>query len=507
MKKSDTHGDARNDNWALLLGDLGIDEPLAERQADTRKELEETVAAKPEMPGTATEVVKKVRETSATETPFDSFGAGLLDDVPVQNKDKSDSGQSAKREEPVEAVSGEENSSKGEKSQAGKKRFFDRFPKMNLFGSAPKESLESVVEAAKSPSLSGKSFTSNKLEKVPVATERSSRKKNEDRAAKPAPDAEVPKQDELNPWASIASQVGVLSTPESPNRAETKPSRKDGIQDDRPQHRRRGRRQLPSMFDEAGTESEESANLKELMAGGKRGSDQDAEERLFSMFGSKPGVDAVESRETANRKDDRRRGERPARGRRNRVDEAPSPESVEEDPFAAFHAAPSEARQEPHRASRRESPREERQEPRERREQPSKPEIRGRRGSRYVDRESLESGVDSSYLQERDFGVHDEPRHSSRGSASHSVSRPERSERDEMEVPRSRSRGRRAESDRSHRADFALEPTGLERETSEHGDHAQVHKSVPSWDDTISALVDANIARRSQRTQRNGGRR
>ena len=124
-----------------------------------------------------------------------------------------------------------------------KKSIFSRFPKMPFFGAPPEVSLDSVIEGVKSPSLGGKAFTDNKMEKMPVSQERTDRHKKNRRE-------ENESTDEPNAWSAVASQIDALASG-----GDLKP--KSG--------RRSAKHPVSSMFDDPVPESEESRALKDLM--------------------------------------------------------------------------------------------------------------------------------------------------------------------------------------------------------------------------------------------------
>ncbi|MDR0336540.1 MAG: hypothetical protein LBI18_05560 [Planctomycetaceae bacterium] len=182
-----------------------------------------------------------IRMEKVAHVEPDSFGKGLLEEtLPTETANTT-----------------EETPPPASKNRDIKKKFFERFPRINLFGSSTKATLEAVVEGVKSPSLSGKSFTSSKLEKVPVSDYASKIDKksshsdfetasvnrsvsDEIRAEEnlpntnPLPNTQpevfshsdnVPEQticseqsaraivDILDPWSQVASQVGALTNP------------------------------------------------------------------------------------------------------------------------------------------------------------------------------------------------------------------------------------------------------------------------------------------------------
>jgi hypothetical protein len=311
-------------HWSELVSQLGIDNSNAPVSEEIPEEISETSVQDQSQPlteltgvGNSSDIDK---ETAFYSEP-DSFGKGLLEDVAEEVPPPT------KKHDP-------------------KKRFFERFPKINLFGTTAKESLEAVVEGVKSPSLSGKTFTSNKLEKIPVVSDYAARsevveeetvqdetvldkivldEKAADRFDTENVFSDVEESPEeiicteehtqaivdiLDPWSKIASQVGALTiSPSSQlNQDESDLSADwleevavttDADNDDkdieqpvrsnrdfnkcsRHRNKRRSQRSLPSMFDEPTPESEESAALKNLME--SEHYDNDAERRLRSIF-------------------------------------------------------------------------------------------------------------------------------------------------------------------------------------------------------------------------------
>jgi len=150
-----------------------------------------------------------------------------------------------------EELSNSEPEISGESAQPKeKKSMFSRFPKINFFGAPPEVSLDSVMEGVKSPSLGGRAFTDNKLEKMPVSQERTDRQDKNRRGKKTA--------DEPNTWSTVVSQIDVLAS--GGNTKE--------LTEERP-----AKRVVSSMFDEPIPESEESRAIKSLI--GKQPSRQE----------------------------------------------------------------------------------------------------------------------------------------------------------------------------------------------------------------------------------------
>jgi len=163
-------------------------------------------------------------------TENDSWGQ-LLTDFGIEDKTP---------EEPIESVevSDSEAEVADESSESKeKKSIFSRFPKINFFGAPPEASLDSVIEGVKSPSLGGRTFTDNKLEKMPLSQERADRPEKKVAAD---PDA----------FSAVASQIDALAS------REDAPTRSG---------ERSAKRQVSSMFDDPIPESEEFRALKGIM--------------------------------------------------------------------------------------------------------------------------------------------------------------------------------------------------------------------------------------------------
>lgn len=485
MKKNDK----QKDSWSSLLNDLGLEQTQdgpADEQVTEQAEVVETVTVKQtEKRATKTETVK----TPPAAEAHDGFGAGLLDEPRYESPDESD--------EPSEPTveSSDEGPDGGQAEMGrGKKSFFDRFPKMNLFGAPPKESLKSVVEGTKKSPIGGKTFTSNTLEKVPHTKGRGSRKKEEpveekvlENADSAAPDAG--KDDAgANPWSTIAAQVGVISTHKEP---EAEPKAVDAKNFDRKKDgrdRKRGRRTTPSLFDEPVPEAEESKTLKNLMesdAPQERLHDHEAEKRLSSMFGEPARENREEKEEQtppAGRSERQRGGRRVERTPVTPPTTPPVESETDDDPFEHFRG---------------------RKEPAKRSPAASSEEPRGRRGSKYAERDAKKP-VSREQPREQSREQPREPRNKRNSESAHEEPA-WISDREPQTTP-SRRRGRRPE---SAGADVPVSPRDVVRREPAPTEPpaVPVQKSMPSWDDAIGAIIDANIARHNQRPRKNGGRR
>ena len=204
-----TNINTESDNWGQLLSDFGIEDQIQEESPKQEEKAIEPVRSE-----------RPARHTKPMPEPetFDHFGAGVTE---------------------TDADNTEESSAPKEK-----KSIFSRFPKINFFGAPPDVSLDAVIEGTKSPSLGGKAFTDNKLEKMPVSQERTDRQKKNRREPEP--------NKETDAWSTVASQIDVLA---SGGDAKTKPAERE----------RPARRTASSMFDDPLPESDEARALKNLM--------------------------------------------------------------------------------------------------------------------------------------------------------------------------------------------------------------------------------------------------
>ena len=184
---------------------------------------------------------------------------GIKDQAP-QEEVPSEAPKASKPDSPTED-SGDPSKSKEKKS------VFSRFPKINnFFGVPPQASLDSVIEGTKSPSLGGKTFTDNKLEKMPLSQER------KDRHEKHEPD-------DSNAWSAVASQIDVLAS---------------GEESKTPSKERSTKRQTSSMFDDPIPESDEARALKDLM-------EEEPDSRRRGRGRRQPPADETEGRGRGSR--------------------------------------------------------------------------------------------------------------------------------------------------------------------------------------------------------------
>ncbi len=478
-----------SDNWASLLTDLGLEEPILDAPLENREigRVEEATA----------ESKAKVEETAAVddlpEEEIGSFGAGLFDEpLPPATVLSEKSSKPGKRQTPTESTSVVPEPPSEQSSRTEKKSFLARFPKINFFGSSTKETLDAVVEGVKAPSLSGKSFTSSTLEKVPGSTERAIRRsqpaqadpetlmkdpvaRSENTSGKKPTESAQP-----DPWSQIASQVGALTGEPQGSKtanAEKKPSSRPSQRDNAEQGR--GRKRPPSMFEEPIRESEESLALKNMIGNGETPSYEEEERRLQSMFVDSRENRSEESvaREPRDRKP--REEERGDRGQRS-TDRRGRSEKQGRREYRQTPAPAEEQSSEMPKENRSEEPR-----------------VRGRRGSRYAEDPQKQSSpiVPPVSQPAAQTDAYDEPSSWDVESESKPVERGRRR------------RGRRSDKPVQEQRQ-SMDPQAFDEDDSPAPamDFSQLHKKMPSWDEAIGAIVDGNIARRSQQQPRKGRR-
>ncbi len=516
------------DNWASLLSDLGIEEPVSpfeqhesprenppvhsESPISTEKETEnekvKTEITEGQADQTAVAPAPMLAASAANQTMDapEGFGAGLFEGIQT----------TATSDTVSEAVSDEQSGiAKSDSVKSEKRSFLARFPKINFFSSSTKETLDAVVENVKSPSLGGKSFTSNTLEKMPQTADRSSRKTPLPPRSEAVSNETVPSEPiSADPWSQIASQVGALSSgsPASKSRsakqtAARQPETESSTLPVSSSHsspdsqRGRGRKRPPSMFDEIIPESEESRTLKNLIDSPESQTFEE-EQRLQTIFGSprEPAEDNL-CDNTRNRSSENVRTEKTNEKPRGRRTNQAVSRDLEQDDHRRPHrngAAPNADKKAawsgdegfgstldattPDAAK------------------PEEPRVRGRRGSRYVDNRTVHQNVDRH--ADHDFD---------RGSKTRATAKEFGSDQDVFEdvsawdiEPDSQpvERGRRARGSRSD----SSQRTRKQSETRTAAPEEASANRYSSWDDAIGSIVTANIAKRGQQ-QRSTRRR
>jgi hypothetical protein len=181
-------------------------------------------------------------------TDSDSWGQ-LLSDFGIEDKKQRETAGQPEGS-PAPTASNEEVGDDSAKPKE-KKSMFSRFPKINFFGAPPEVSLDSVIEGTKSPTLGGKAFTDNKLEKMPLSHERTDRREKHS--------ADIP-----DTLSVVASQIDTLASGRD-TRAKSA---------ERP-----SRRHVDSMFDDPVPESDEARALKNIM--GKQSSPTETHRSAF----------------------------------------------------------------------------------------------------------------------------------------------------------------------------------------------------------------------------------
>ncbi|MDR2755106.1 MAG: hypothetical protein LBC20_05315 [Planctomycetaceae bacterium] len=536
-----------NDRWSEIAFQIGINEPDgsdSEKNLDSAA-IEETTAEK-----------ETIAENQLPETITNSSINSSINSPDMSEETIACSKPDSFTKEPQKEKTETENiaedvlpfSKKQETKQETKKRFFERFPKINLFGTSPKEPLESVIEGAKSPSLIGKSFTSNKLEKVPVFSDRTTQQEKEITLVntenvfpniEKSPEKTICTEEHtqaivniLDPWSKIASQVGALSVSQSQsntdssdsagqlpdssatveidknteqfgnsNRDISRDANHDANRDSNRDFNKRARfahdkkrsfRELPSMFDEPTPESEESTVLKNLME--TEHYDTDAEKRLRFIFSEEEKEDLALFGEVGAREQNDNYSEKQREEYYDHSDDYSETFSWSLDIEKEQSFTPNDGYSE--KAESEEKPRELVRE-------------RGRRGARFEQREEKPEryvtksdnegnrSETTSYLESNEMAwdIEEEPKFTE-----HSYNK--------------QRKGRNTEKNSSTRNYRSLsEETTDVFETkaisSEENDLVQLHKNIPSWDEAIYHLIESNIARHFQlaSSRNNGGRR
>lgn len=521
----------QKDNWSMLASELGLEGSAEDNQADDVSEnevIQDAIRAKSE---SSIQTVDKTKSSLLNEqdAAVSSFGAGILAPLPDDPHSEADTPK------PVAAIVDSSNETVS-MAKEPKKTLFGRFARMNPFGTGP------AKETPKNENLRA-GFTSKTVETVPVSLQRAAKKETEmsvaDMSAKEGPttsveatkntttfstpplqegrkryksdskdkrDKDTRKEDlqrpavasiteSLDPWSQIAAQVGNLSGNEprrKPNRqtgkksteknaardAEKTPresSRNRSERDDSEPNRgerRRGKKQLPSMFDNTdGSTPDEVVAVNNLF--GSDESVDEAADRLDSLFNEGRPRD---------RRDDRssRRGNRQG-------DKEKRSEDVSERQTEAL----------PEDASSFGS---------------SSPRVRGRRGSRYIDSDSVsERPVDS---ERKSYGLpkntsedlsEDLPGWDIEEESKPVERRPRGSKRNDRRSDRKQSSADDPRQNSKERRDADGDRNTMNRDS----DVSAAAKSIPSWDDAISVIIEANRAKHAKRSSdssRRGGR-
>jgi len=326
-----------------------------------------------------------------------------------------------------------------------RKSNFSRFPKVSFFGAPPEVSLDSVIEGVKSPSLGGKTFTDNKLEKMPVSKEWTDRQEEKrEKSVIPAPDA----------LSTVAAQIDALASGEDVRA-------KSG---ERP-----ARRHVSSMFDDPIPESEEAKKLKNIMGEPPRRDEHRREELRRDAFRE----DESDSWQRGGRGRGRQNTQPPEKEVRGRGSRYRPPVEVDDLPETVFE--PIEDDVPSSRERRRHGSRHAGNDFRDR--------DRGHERDRGRDREPIRDESPQEEWSEVDAALQ------GRGEPAQRGGRHPRSER-------------RREPERPERSSFDREPSDVEEVGT-----VAAHWNVPSWDEAIGDIVAANVARHKSHSGRDSGRR
>ena len=432
------------DNWSSLLSQLGVD-VSPENEADV---LLHAAVSKP-----------TVLETSKVSPP--------LETLPLP------------KEEP-------------RRGDEGKRTFFDRFPKINLFGPPSKDPLDAFAGGA--ISKPGETFTSKKLEKVEPPPGRAPRRETEGDSSPPSAPAPVSKG--RDPWTLIASQVGSLTVPDEEVPVEeaaavSESQGADCLMEPKFVASRRNRRMPPSMFGDApAEESEESTAVRNILDAEEPKPFAAAAERLSSILDDRPPRNGRKPEEQRQHVRGRRGGEfredAKERGRTAR-------ETVADDEFSRKREewAPGERGDDDPKPERRSRG------SRCGKAEPVEKEKRGQSVLRSATRErSVQTTGDDDFDVESIWDVEEESKPVERSGRQRSH-RPDRSQ-DGSQTQRSR-RGHDRNVDRENVRDAGV-TSPCEAE--------QLHRNIPSWDDAISSIIEANTVRHTKRgTEQRRGKR
>ena len=323
-----------------------------------------------------------------------------------------------------------------------KKSIFSRFPKINFFGAPPEVSLDSVIEGVKSPSLGGKAFTDNKLEKMPLSQERT------DRHEKSRQEKEKEISGESNAWSTVASQIDALA---SGKETATPPEAKSA---ERPSKRR-----VASMFDDPIPESEEARALKNLMGEQSRRDEVRRTGFLEDVSDTRP-------RSRGHRQSPPRQSECPSepeeREVRGRGSRYRPPVEVDDLPVENFVPI--------------------------RGEEPRGPKGRGHRGSRYAD-------ADTHHGRGR---VQEDVPHEEWSEVDAALQQADRGERTPRDSRRQRNDSYDSRRYNNHQRPERRDEPAFDREPldEENREVALALGSIPSWDEAVDDIVSGNIHRR-----------
>ncbi|MDR1142444.1 MAG: hypothetical protein LBL62_12185 [Planctomycetaceae bacterium] len=531
------------DRWSEIASQIGMDNPDSEN-IENSEAIEKTETVVENQP----EIEPDSLPSSLPNSLPNSFGKGLLDEEETTNVAENVAEEVQEVPPPTQ-------------KRDMKKSFFGRFPKINLFGNSTKESLEAVVESVKSPSLSGKSFTSSKLEKVPAFSDRTTQHGKEPTRLDTEnvfPNIETSSEKTicteehtqaivniLDPWSKIASQVGVLSNsqPQSWDSSDSADSAEqfsngsaiveadknteqlgnsngNGDSNRRSRYRhdkRRSNRELPSMFDEPTPESEESAVLKNLMEPKQDGND--VEKRLRSMFNEEEKTELTTFDEVTPKRQNpnhysndsnnytknanNANNSRNSRNSNNRRETFSRRLEIDEEEQTVT-VNKGRFDQSFDQNEKEESPREVVRE-------------RGRRGTRFEQREEkTERSIPNSKTDnnENRFATDSYSKNSENSENAEIIW-----DIDEASKPVERSggryrRGRSIEKKSPDRDSYSppeetTTPFDTTLTSNEESDLVQLHKNIPSWNEAIYFLIESNITRHLQSSppRNNTGRR
>ena len=392
------------------------------------------------------------------EAESDNWGQ-MLSDFGIEDSGIEDS---TPAEEPVEVPDPMAEVVEPSPEPKEKKSFFSRFPKVDFFGAPPEVSVDSVIEGVKSPSLGGKTFTDNKLEKMPVPKEWTDRQEEKrEKSIAPPPEA----------LSAVAAQIDALASG-TDSLMKTGGMKSGGTKAGgaKPEERP-ARRQVSSMFDDPVPESEEARKLKNIMGESPcRG-----EHRREVPRRDEPRRDTFRDDESDSWQ----------RGGRGRGRQKPQPVDEEVRGRGSRYRPPVEVDDLPETVF----------EPIEDDVPPTQE--RGRRGSRYAGNDYRDR--DRSRDRDRE-PIRDEPPQEEWSEVDAALQGRGAPAQRGGRRPRSEKRREPARTDYPERSSFDREPLDMEDSGV-----VAAHWNVPSWDEAIGDIVAANIARHKSHSGR--GRR
>lgn len=443
----------KKDSWSLLASELGIENGSQNLAFEENEIFDES-----DIPKTSVEL-PAVLDSTDIENEEENNSVKKEDQTVVEAETNHETIKMTETEELSSFGAGilDNESPSPPLPKEQKKTLLGRFAKINLFGT-PKNPAASMPV----PQKTGMSFTSKTVEKVPLPSSRTIKPKSADKEEKSkevmnqnedsnVKETQATKEstlssiaDSLDPWSKIASQVGALpqrvserQSLESSDVESSKTSVSHWKDRDR-NDKKRGRKSMSSLFDDAERpENRESSAFQNLID--ETEAKDEAEKRLESIFNDDESLNA-----------------RPFhRNRTSKKERKKSAESSQNEKFVETRR-PKESDQ-----------------------------VKGRRGSRYVPDEvaSFHEGAEEEVFVAWD--IEEEPK---------PVERSTRGRQRGGKMEKSSRFEKRNRSENENRSRYDDESDQMDTIP------VSIQKTIPSWDDAISIIIEANQARHSQRS-------